>query len=109
MTDMRRLSLIASWYATVHLWLGPLGAQAPTVTQIAGSTHILVRRPTARCRRWCEIHVGQLGRPKSTRTFEPAARVALPGKVVQVVAGDAGTSGRAARGRHRVGVGGGVQ
>jgi len=92
MADMRRPSSIALLCATVLLLLGPLGAQAPTVTQIAGSTHILVLLSDGTVSAMGANHAGQLGRPKSTRTFEPAARVALPGKVVQVAAGDHGTS-----------------
>lgn len=92
MTDMRRLSSIALLCATVCLLLDPLGAQAPTVTQIAGSTHILVLLSDGTVSAMGQNGAGQLGRPKSTRTFEPAARVELPGKVVQVAAGDHGTS-----------------
>lgn len=92
MTDMRRLCLIALLCAADHLLLGPLGAQAPTVTQIAGSTHILVLLSDGTVSAMGANGAGQLGRPKSTRTFEPAARVALPGKVVQVAASDDGTS-----------------
>ena len=78
--------------AIVHLLPATLGAQPPTVTQIAGSTHILVLLSDGTVSTMGANGGGQLGRPKSTRTFEPAARVELPGKVVQVAAGDEGTS-----------------
>jgi alpha-tubulin suppressor-like RCC1 family protein len=89
---MRRLSLTIPLCAAVFLSLGPLAAQAPTVTQIAGSTHILVLLSDGTVSALGGNEFGQLARPKSTRTFEPASRVALPGKVVQVAASDQGTS-----------------
>ena len=92
MPAMRRHSLLALMCAIVHLLPATLGAQPPTVTQIAGSTHILVLLSDGTVSTMGANGGGQLGRPKSTRTFEPAARVELPGKVVQVAAGDEGTS-----------------
>ena len=92
MAAMRRLFAIALLCAAHHLLLSPLGAQTPTVTQIAGSTHILVLLSDGTVSAMGQNGAGQLGRPKSTRTFEPAARVELPGKVVQVAAGDEGSS-----------------
>ncbi len=89
---MRRLLIVILACLAFHPALGLLDAQAPTVTQIAGSNHILVLLSDGTVSALGANRFGQLGRPKSTRTFEPAARVALPGKVVQVAASDDETS-----------------
>jgi alpha-tubulin suppressor-like RCC1 family protein len=69
------------------------GAQAPTVTQIAASWHILVLLSDGTVSAMGENRFGQLGRPKSAPLrCQPAARVDLPGKVVQVAAGDENAS-----------------
>lgn len=67
---------------------GSLAAQPPTVTQIAASWHILTLLSDGTVTATGNNRSGQLGRPKVTRGFLPAARVDLPGKAVQVAAGD---------------------
>ena len=89
---MRRVLLAILLGLAVHPAFPPLEAQAPTVTQIAGSNHILVLLSDGTVSAMGNNVAGQLGRLKSTRTFEPAARVALPGKVVQVATSDANVS-----------------
>jgi alpha-tubulin suppressor-like RCC1 family protein len=66
----------------------PLDAQAPTVTQIAASWHILALLSDGTVSALGNNRSGQLGRPKAVRGFLPAARVDLRGKAVQVAAGD---------------------
>jgi alpha-tubulin suppressor-like RCC1 family protein len=67
----------------------PLDAQAPpTVTQISASWHILTLLSDGTVSALGNNRSGQLGRPKVVRGFLPAARVDLPGKAVQVAAGD---------------------
>lgn len=66
----------------------PLGAQSPTVTQIAASWHILALLSDGTVAAAGNNRSGQLSRPKVVRGFLPVARVDLPGKAVQVAAGD---------------------
>lgn len=69
--------------------LRPLGAQpSTTVTQIAASWHILALLSDGTVSALGNNRSGQLGRPKVTRGFLPAARVELPGRAIQVAAGD---------------------
>lgn len=71
----------------------PVSAQAPTVTQIAASTHILVLLSDGTVAALGNNEFGQVGRPASAPLrFLPVARVALPAKAVQVAAGDKGAS-----------------
>lgn len=68
-----------------------LGAQGPTVTQIAASWHILALLSDGTVSAAGNNRSGQLGRPKAglgSLRFLPAARVDLPGKAVQVATGD---------------------
>jgi alpha-tubulin suppressor-like RCC1 family protein len=86
---MRRLAPAILLCLALHLALRPLGAQAPTVTQIAASWHILALLSDGTVSAMSENRFGQLGRPKSDPLrFLPAARVDLPGKAVQVAVGD---------------------
>jgi len=86
---MCRLRLAILLIVTGHLASYPLGAQVLTVTQIAASWHILALLSDGTVSAMGENRFGQLGRPKSAPLrFQPAARVDLPGKAVQVAAGD---------------------
>ncbi len=85
---MRRLTLAIALCLALPLLLRPLGAQAPTVVQIAASWHILALLSDGTVSALGNNRSGQLGRPKSDRGFLPAARVDLPAKAVQVAAGD---------------------
>ncbi len=86
---MRRLALVVLLGLAAHSGVCPLGAQAPaTVTQIAASWHILALLSDGTVSALGNNRSGQLGRPKVVRGFLPAARVDLPGKAVQVAAGD---------------------
>ncbi|MFN0180321.1 MAG: RCC1 domain-containing protein [Gemmatimonadales bacterium] len=66
----------------------PAAAQTPTVTQIAAAQHILVVWSDGSVTAAGANRSGQLGRPKVAGGFLPAARVDLPGKAVQVAAGE---------------------
>ena len=67
----------------------PAAGQAPvTVTQIAASWHILALLSDGTVSALGNNRSGQLGRPKVTRGFLPAARVDLPRPALQVAAGD---------------------
>lgn len=83
--------------ATLVLLLGlaalgatlPLRAQAPvTVTEIAASWHILALLSDGTVAALGNNRSGQLGRPNVIRGFLPTARVELPGRAIQVAAGD---------------------
>ncbi len=66
-----------------------LGAQRPSIVQIAASRHILVLLSDGTVAALGENPRGQLGRPKTAPLrFLPTGRVELPGKVVQVAVGD---------------------
>lgn len=60
----------------------------PTVVEIAASLHVLARLSDGSVVALGENRSGQLGRPKAISRFWPAERVALPGKAVQVAAGE---------------------
>lgn len=78
------LLVLATGGATVSL-----RAQTPvTVTGIAASWHILALLSDGTVAALGNNRSGQLGRPKVTRGFLPAARVELPGQAIQVAAGD---------------------
>jgi alpha-tubulin suppressor-like RCC1 family protein len=84
-----RLLLAILLCATFPVMWRPLGAQTPTVTQIAASWHILVLLSDGTVSALGENRAGQLGRPASAPLrFMPAARVDLPGKAAQVATGD---------------------
>ena len=85
---MHRLPLTILLCLAIHLARSPLDAQAPTVTQIAASWHILALLSDGTVSALGNNRSGQLGRPKAVRGFLPAARVDLRGKAVQVAAGD---------------------
>jgi alpha-tubulin suppressor-like RCC1 family protein len=85
---MRRLTPAILLCVALPLVLRPLGAQAPTVVQIAASWHILALLSDGTVSALGNNRSGQLGRPKTVRGFLPAARVDLPGKAIQVAAGD---------------------
>jgi alpha-tubulin suppressor-like RCC1 family protein len=89
---MHRLPLAILLGLAIPLAWRPLGAQAPTqaptVTQIAASWHILALLSDGTVAAMGNNRSGQLGRPRVVRGFLPAARVDLPGKAVQVAAGD---------------------
>jgi len=94
---MRRLTSTIALCLVLHLALQPpaaqVGAQSPTVTQIAASTHILVLLSDGTVTALGVNQFGQVGRPATAPLrFLPAARVALPAKAVQVAAGDQGAS-----------------
>ncbi len=62
-------------------------AQAPlTVVQVSASLHVLVLLSDGSVVALGENRAGQAGRPPVIRRFQPAARVELPSKAVQVVA-----------------------
>ncbi len=61
---------------------------SPAVVEVAASLHVLVRLSDGSVVALGENRSGQLGRPKAIRRFWPAERVPLPGKAVQVAAGD---------------------
>lgn len=86
---MRRAArLVLLVLATVSATASPR-AQAPvTVTGIAASWHILALLSDGTVSALGNNRSGQLGRPKVTRGFLPAARVELPGQAIQVAAGD---------------------
>jgi len=69
-----------------------VAAQTPAITQIAAAQHILVLGSDGSVAAAGENRSGQLGRPKVAGRFLPAARVDLPGKAVQVAAGQAEAS-----------------
>lgn len=85
---MRRLVLVLIVGLAINYAGVRLGAQAPTVTQIAASWHILVLLSDGTVTAAGNNRSGQLGRVKAIRGFLPAARVDLPGRAVQVAAGD---------------------
>ncbi len=83
---MRRLALVV---VALVACAAALEAQAPpTVTQIAASWHILALLSDGTVSALGNNRSGQLGRAKVVRGFLPVARVDLPGKAVQVAAGD---------------------
>lgn len=82
---LRRFALAVG----IALLAGAAAAQTSvTVTQIAASWHILALLSDGTVSALGNNRSGQLGRPKVTRGFLPAARIALPGRVIQVAAGD---------------------
>ncbi len=86
---MRRFALVILVALAAQAAMRPLGALAQTtVTQIAASWHILALLSDGRVTALGNNRSGQLGRPKVVRGFLPAARIDLPGKAVQVAAGD---------------------
>lgn len=85
---MRHLAIAVIGCLAIQLAPRPIDAQGPTVTQIAASLHILVLLSDGTVSALGNNRSGQLARPKAARGFLPAARVELPGKVVQVAAGD---------------------
>ncbi|MDX2059244.1 MAG: hypothetical protein SFV24_15655 [Gemmatimonadales bacterium] len=85
---MKRLHLPILVGLVFTLGSRSLGAQAPTVTQIAAAGHILALLSDGTVTALGNNRSGQLGRPKAANGFLPAARVELPGKVVQVAAGE---------------------
>lgn len=86
---MRRFAIAVAIALAVHSTARPVSAQAPTtVTEIAASWHILALLSDGTVSALGSNRSGQLGRPKTPRGFLPAARVELPGKAVQVAAGD---------------------
>jgi alpha-tubulin suppressor-like RCC1 family protein len=58
------------------------------VVEVAAAGHVLVLFSDGTVVALGENRSGQLGRPKAIRRFFPAERVALPGKAVQVAAGE---------------------
>lgn len=85
----RRFALAACIALLADAAAHPLGAQtSATITQISASWHILALLSDGTVSALGNNRSGQLGRPKVVRGFLPAARVDLPGRVVQVAAGD---------------------
>ena len=88
--DMSRAAVLLVASLVAAAWR-PAAGQAPTtvtVTQIAASWHILALLSDGSVSALGNNRSGQLGRPKVTRGFLPAARVDLPRPAVQVAAGD---------------------
>lgn len=85
---MRHLAVAVIGCLAIQLAPRPLDAQGISVTQIAASWHILALLSDGTVSALGNNRSGQLGRPKVARGFLPAARVDLPGKAVQVAAGD---------------------
>jgi len=85
---MRHLAIAVIGCLAIQLAPRPLDAQGISVTQIAASWHILALLSDGTVSALGNNRSGQLGRPKVARGFLPAARVDLPGKAVQVAAGD---------------------
>ena len=85
---MRHLAIAVIGCLAIQLAPRPLDAQGISVTQIAASWHILALLSDGSVSALGNNRSGQLGRPKVARGFLPAARVDLPGKAVQVAAGD---------------------
>ena len=91
--SMRRLAIAILFCVAGHLAVTPLSAQAPNITQIAASWHILVLLSDGTVTALGDNRFGQTGRPATApMRFLPVARVALPAKAVQVAAGDQGAS-----------------